>query len=149
MNPGPIRKAIVDALEQREAWAGVDLFRYPSGDRADWKQGFELGEVTGVDIEALDLSGDNLQVAYSIPGSIWVAKEGAKDDDYEDTEGACFALVLDLWRWSHEVAHGKGMAVDGVTVDSLEVPLTEVSFAAQPALTLVELIVDVTEMVQP
>lgn len=150
MNPGQVRSAIVDGLSAREAWDGITMYRYPAGaDRAEWKQGFELGEIGSIAIldESQDLVGDQFIVGYELSGAVWKAKSGALDDDYAESEAAVFALILDFWRWINSTAGGKTLDMDDAVVDQLALPLEEVMFANQDAGVAATFTVDVAEVV--
>lgn len=150
MNPGQVRSAIVDGLSARPAWAGIDMWRYPAGaDRAEWKQGFELGEIGSIVIldASQGLAGDQFIVGYELSGAVWKAKSGALDDDYAESEAAVFALILDFWRWIQSTAGGKTLDLDTAVLDQLALPLDEVMVADQNAGVAATFTVDVAEVV--
>lgn len=146
MNPGKIRAAIATALAARPAWDGVDIFRYPPGDRAERENGFALGEIDGVTNDDLDLSGTAHEVSYEMAGGLWVAGSGATDDDFKSVEDDVLALLADFQTWIKTVDHGKTLGATGVTVDFMDLATWDLSFTPAPA-ALIEFTLDITEII--
>lgn len=143
MNPTAIRSAIVTALSGRAAWDGIDMFRYPPGDRAEWKTGFVLGEITNVDRVDIDMAGTHHEVTYEMAGGLWVGKTGATDADYADVEGDAIDLISDFEAWIAVSDHGKSINV--ATLDYLELARWELAFTPSPTAAVIDFTLDVIE----
>lgn len=146
MNPAAVRTAIVDGLTARGApWTGVGMFRYPAGKLLDRVSGFALGELSPIDSEMNDLSGETVEITYQLDGGLHVGSTGSADDDYEAVETAAIAMIKDFEAWLITVDHGKSMGVP--TVDSLELTDWDLAFAASAPIAVVAFTLEVVEMV--
>jgi hypothetical protein len=126
MNP-ELRKAIINGLSARDAWEGIELFRYPPGDLAG-RSGFALGFAEGGQDEDVDLTGEAHERSYQLGAALWYQGSGADDDAYEAVETKVRDLLADLMEWLRSVAHGKTLGVDYLELDTWEL-----SFTPEPA----------------
>jgi|SRR5690606_17958467 len=147
MNPAPIRKAIAEALAEREAFQGATVSRYPrTPDQSDVRE-FVFGGITNAETEMVDLAGSSQMDDYEIAMALWWQTAGAGDDALAEAESKAVSLLADFRRWMEDVGHGKRLHIEDVVIDDMEVTRWDLGFRLEGTEAEIQFTLAISEVV--